>query len=60
MKNIRKNKVFHLAEKFRRAKERDAEDVWCEEKKEKIRKNAKKYPVEKAYGHREKYNELGE
>lgn len=67
-----------------------AEDVWCEDKKEKIReeladvlsyciliadtcgldmdeiiqekvrKNAEKYPVEKAYGHKEKYTELGE
>lgn len=67
-----------------------AEDVWCEEKKdkireeladvlnycilmadtcgldmdeiiqEKVRKNAEKYPVEKAYGHKEKYTELGE
>lgn len=67
-----------------------AEDVRCEEKKdkireeladvlnycilmadicgldmdeiiqEKVRKNAKKYPVEKAYGHKEKYTELGE
>ena len=66
------------------------EDVWCEDKKEKIReeladvlsycilmadtcgldmdeiiqekvrKNAEKYPVEKAYGHKEKYTELGE
>ena len=27
---------------------------------EKIRKNAEKYPVEKAYGHKEKYTELGE
>ena len=65
-----------------------AEDVWCKEKKEKIReeladvlnycvlmadtcgldmdeiiqekvrKNAEKYPVEKAYGHKEKYTEL--
>ena len=67
-----------------------AEDVWCEEKKdkireeladvlnycilmadvcrldmdeiirEKVRKNAEKYPVEKAYGSKEKYTELGE
>ena len=67
-----------------------AEDVWCEEKKDKIRgeladvlsycilmadtcgldmdeiiqekvkKNAEKYPVEKARGHKEKYTELGE
>ena len=67
-----------------------AEDVRCEEKKdkireeladvlnycilmadicgldmdeiiqEKVRKNAEKYPVEKAYGHKEKYTELGE
>mgnify|MGYP000019619817 FL=1 len=67
-----------------------AEDVWCGEKKdkireeladvlnycilmadtcgldmdeiiqEKVRKNAEKYPVEKAYGHKEKYTELGE
>ena len=67
-----------------------AEDVWCEEKKEKIReeladvlnycilmadacgldmdeiiqekvrKNAEKYPVEKAYGSKEKYMELKE
>lgn len=67
-----------------------AEDVWCEEKKDKIReeladvlsycilmadtcgldmdeiiqekvkRNAEKYPVEKAYGHKEKYTELGE
>ena len=66
-----------------------AEDVWCEEKKdkirgeladvlnycilmadtcgldmdeiiqEKVRKNAEKYPVEKAYGQKEKYTELG-
>ena len=65
------------------------EDIWCEEKKEKIReeladvlnycifkadtcgldldeiilekvkKNDEKYPVEKAYGHKEKYTELG-
>ena len=65
-----------------------AEDIWCEEKKEKIReeladvlnycilmadacrldmdeiirekvrKNAEKYPVEKAYGSKEKYMEL--
>ena len=64
------------------------EDVWCEDKKEKIReeladvlnycilmadtcgldmdeiiqekvkKNAEKYPVEKAYGHKEKYIDL--
>ena len=27
---------------------------------EKVRKNAEKYPVEKAYGHKEKYTELGE
>ena len=25
---------------------------------EKVRKNAEKYPVEKAYGHKEKYTEL--
>ena len=67
-----------------------AEDLWCEDKKEKIReeladilnycilmadtcgldmdeiiqekvrKNAEKYPVEKSYGHKEKYTELGE
>ena len=67
-----------------------ADDVWCEEKKgkvreeladvlnycilmadtcgldldeiiqEKVKKNADKYPVEKAYGHKEKYTELGE
>lgn len=67
-----------------------AEDVWCKEKKDKIReeladvlsycilmadtcrldmdeiiqekvkRNAEKYPVEKAYGHKEKYTELGE
>ena len=67
-----------------------AEDVRCEEKKDKIReeladvlnycilmadicgldmdeiiqekiqKNAEKYPVKKAYGHKEKYTELGE
>ena len=67
-----------------------AEDVWCGEKKdkireeladvlnycilmadtcgldmdeiiqEKVRKNAEKYPVEKVYGHKEKYTELGE
>ena len=67
-----------------------AEDVRCEEKKdkireeladvlnycilmadtcgldideiiqEKVRRNAEKYPVEKAYGHKEKYTELGE
>ena len=65
-----------------------AEDVWCEEKKEKVReeladvlmycilmadisgldldeiiqeklkKNAEKYPVEKAYGSKEKYTKL--
>ena len=28
--------------------------------KDKVRKNAEKYPVEKAYGHKEKYTELGE
>ena len=28
--------------------------------REKVRKNAEKYPVEKAYGHKEKYTELGE
>ena len=27
---------------------------------EKVRRNAEKYPVEKAYGHKEKYTELGE
>ena len=27
---------------------------------EKIKKNEEKYPVEKAYGRREKYTELGE
>ena len=27
---------------------------------EKVKKNAEKYPVEKAYGHKEKYTELGE
>lgn len=27
---------------------------------EKVGKNAEKYPVEKAYGHKEKYTELGE
>ena len=27
---------------------------------EKVRKNVEKYPVEKAYGHKEKYTELGE
>ena len=67
-----------------------ADDVWCEEKKDKVReeladvlsycilmadtcgldmdeiiqekvkRNAEKYPVEKAYGHKEKYTELGE
>ena len=57
-----------------------ADDIWCEEKKdkireeladacglnldeiirEKVRKNAEKYPVEKAYGHKETYTELGE
>ena len=26
---------------------------------EKVRKNGEKYPVEKAYGHKEKYTELG-
>ncbi len=26
---------------------------------EKVKKNAEKYPVEKAYGHKEKYTELG-
>ena len=67
-----------------------AEDVWCEDKKdkikeeladvlnycilmadtcgldmdeiirEKVKKNGEKYPVDKAYGHKEKYTELGE
>ena len=67
-----------------------ADDVWCEEKKGKVReeladvlnycilmaenrgleldeiyqakgkKNAGKYPVEKAYGHKEKYTGMGE
>ena len=67
-----------------------AEDVWCEEKKEKVKeeladvlnycilmadtcgldldeiilekvkKNGEKYPIEKTYGHKEKYTELRE
>ncbi len=67
-----------------------AEDVWCREKKEKVKeeladvlnycilmadicgldldeiilekvkKNGEKYPIEKAYGHKEKYTELRE
>lgn len=28
--------------------------------REKVKKNAEKYPVEKAYGNKEKYTELGE
>jgi len=27
---------------------------------DKVKRNAEKYPVEKAYGHKEKYTELGE
>ena len=39
-----------------------AGDVYCREKmgriREKVKKNEEKYPVEKAYGSKEKYTEL--
>lgn len=90
-----KKEVNVVLSELKRQKELEAvqwsaEDVWCEDKKEKIReeladvlsycilmadtcgldmdeiiqekvrKNAEKYPVEKAYGHKEKYTEPGE